>query len=151
MRVGITVHAISTWLLPYTCAGSLPSSSGRFLNLMTAYTSSAQTHRKIAPVTPSTSVDNPKIAAAGVDAGAKMVVGLTRLSVCRACADIADGRPYDWRQPREKSGVEARRHDRMCQQADASPAGWHTPSDPWPKSRRSRRRRSIGTGAPADR
>src|SRR5438552_1622604 len=76
MSVGITVHAISTWLLPYTCAGSLPSSSGRLLNVTTAYTSSAQTHTKITAVTPSTSVDSPKIAAAGVDAGAKMLVGL---------------------------------------------------------------------------
>ena len=26
MRTGITVHASSTWLLPYTCGGSVPSS-----------------------------------------------------------------------------------------------------------------------------
>src|SRR6266446_9563010 len=92
MRVGTTVHAISTWLLPYTCAGSLPSSSGRFLNVTTAYTSSAQTHTKIAAVTPSTSVDSPKIAAAGVDAGAKMLVGLILYSpgrLCRVRADVA--------------------------------------------------------------
>src|SRR5712671_5779631 len=76
MRIGITVHAISSWLLPYTCAGSLPSSPGRFLNLTTAYASSAQTHTKIAAVTPITSVDSAAIAAAGVDAGAKMLVGL---------------------------------------------------------------------------
>src|SRR5712671_1094023 len=91
MRIGITVHAISSWLLPYTCAGSLPSSPGRFLNLTTAYTSSAQTHTKIAAVTPITSVDSAKIAAAGVDAGAKMLVGLILLfawSFCRARAVV---------------------------------------------------------------
>ena len=36
ISTGVTVHANSTWLLPYTWGGSRPSSSARRRNLTTA-------------------------------------------------------------------------------------------------------------------
>src|SRR5438132_4953443 len=77
MRIGMTVQASSTWLLPYTCGGSRPSSF-LLLNFATAYTSRLNTIANIAPVTASTNNESPKIEWAGVDAGAKMLVGLNR-------------------------------------------------------------------------
>src|SRR5580765_5733055 len=76
MRTGITVHASSTWLLPYTCGGSRPSSSALFRYFRTAYTSSVKTATNIAAVTPRTNNESPKIECAGVETGAKMLVGL---------------------------------------------------------------------------
>src|SRR5438552_2052195 len=77
MRIGMTVQASSTWLLPYTCGGSRPSSF-LLLNFATAYTSRLNTIANIAPVTASTNNESPKIEWAGVDAGAKMLVGLNK-------------------------------------------------------------------------
>src|SRR2546428_1074024 len=77
MRIGMTVQASSTWLLPYTCGGSRPSSF-LLLNFATAYTSKLNTIANIAPVTASTNNESPKIEWAGVDAGAKMLVGLNK-------------------------------------------------------------------------
>src|ERR1700722_2799924 len=77
MRTGITVQASSTWLLPYTWGGSRPSSFFRSRNLTTEWSNKVKTTKKMAPVTASTNRDSPKIDFAGVEAGAKMFVGLS--------------------------------------------------------------------------
>src|SRR5262245_47123140 len=76
ISTGRTVQASSTSLLPYTCAGSWWSSSEGFLNRTTEYTSRPATTTKIAAVTARTKYETAAISSAGVDAGAKMLVGL---------------------------------------------------------------------------
>src|SRR6185295_10778635 len=71
MRIGMTVQAISTSLLPYTCAGSESSSRRPLRNRATAYTSRPPTKTKIAAVTARTKYETCAITSAGVDAEAK--------------------------------------------------------------------------------
>src|SRR6202007_1287164 len=76
MRMGMIVHANSTWLLPYTWGGSRPSSLLLFLNFTMESSSKVYTTKRIAPVTANTNSDSPKIDFVGVEAGAKISVGL---------------------------------------------------------------------------
>src|ERR1700752_2264750 len=81
MRIGMTVHASSICVLPYTCGGSLPASADRARNFTTAYTRSAATTTKMIPVIASANRESSTIERAGVEAGAKMLVrlgGVTR-------------------------------------------------------------------------
>jgi hypothetical protein len=86
IRIGMIVHANSTWLLPYTWGGSRPSSFFLFLNFTTEQSSKLKTTRKMAPVTASTNRDSPKIDFAGVEAGAKIFVGLKGWAVSAKAA-----------------------------------------------------------------
>src|SRR5258707_158565 len=87
MRTGITVHASSTWLLPYICGGSLRSSSCLSLNFVTEYASKLNKMMNIALTVVRTNTDSPKIDWAGVEAGAKILVGLTECPVESANTD----------------------------------------------------------------
>ena len=80
MSTGMTVQASSTGLLPYTCAGSRPSSFCLLLNFTTEYASKAKTTTKITAVIASTKSDSSKIQFADVEAGAKMFVALTHFT-----------------------------------------------------------------------
>src|SRR5215467_8304873 len=88
IKTGMTVHASSICVLPYTCAGSRPAWVPLTRNFTTAQTNNVKTTTKISPVTTSTNSDNPKMAFAGVDAGAKMFVELNGASA--ASANAAD-------------------------------------------------------------
>src|SRR5215470_1790269 len=90
IKTGITVHANSICVLPYTCAGSRSACSPLDRNLTTAQTNNVKTTTKISPVTTSTNSDNPKMLFAGVDAGAKIFVGLN--GAFAGSANAADAR-----------------------------------------------------------
>src|SRR6202023_3279093 len=87
MRTGITVHASSTWLLPYICGGSLRSSSCLSLNFTTEYASKLNTTMNMAATVVRTNTDSPKIDCAGVEDGAKILVGLAECPVGSASTD----------------------------------------------------------------
>src|SRR5580658_5655620 len=77
INTGITVHASSTCVLPYICAGSPGPELAFCRNFTTAHNSRENTTRKITPVTVNTRAESVEIMSAGVDAGAKMLVGLS--------------------------------------------------------------------------
>src|SRR5579885_3687253 len=77
ISTGITVHANSTCVLPYTCAGSPGPAPAFSLNFTTAHKSRQSTITNIAPVIVSTRRERPEMVSAGVDAGANMFVGLS--------------------------------------------------------------------------
>lgn len=77
INTGITVHASSTCVLPYICAGSPGPELAFSLKFTTAHTSRQKTVTKMMPVTVSTRKESAEIMSAGVDAGAKIFVGLS--------------------------------------------------------------------------
>src|SRR5690242_10426306 len=78
-------------MLPNTCAGSRVLLPCLLLNFTTAYASKLKTTMNIAEVTISTRRDSSKIDWAGVDTGAKMLVGLS--GGCEGAAKAASAAP----------------------------------------------------------